>query len=214
MFLQNIKRRLRSMRRYKTFTIINLLGLSIGIAVAVILFLIAQYENSFDNLHSGSGNLYRVVTKTPRADKVEYDARAPYPLARLFRAEYAGAQATEVSFVREMNVRIGNNAPFNDRNVLFADSLFFKVLDFARLRKFRIAGNPQTALAEPHKALLTESTATKYFGSSNPVGKLIRLDNKADVEIAGIIKDPPATMHLPFSMIVSFSTLTKSLTPG
>ncbi|MBD0352788.1 MAG: ABC transporter permease, partial [Flavisolibacter sp.] len=214
MFSINLRHIVRSLWRYKSFTVINLLGLSIGIAAAVLLFLIAQYENSFDKQHSGAEQLFRVVRKDPRPDKDEYDAHVPYPLARLLRSEYAGAQATELGYFRDMNVRIGNHTPFEEKNVLFADSLFFQVLDFARVKNFWIMGNPQTALAEPNKALLTASTAKKYFGTANPVGQVIRLDNHADVEVVGIVKDPPATYHLPFSMIVSFSTLTKEFNAG
>jgi len=70
------------------------------------------------------------------------------------------------------------------------------------------------ALNEPRKAILTEFTAKKLFGNEDPIGKILRLDNKADVEVAAIIRDIPATSHLPFSMIVSFSTLTKEFIGG
>ncbi len=214
MFSHSIKQIVRSLWRYKSFTVINLLGLSIGIAATVILFLIAQYENSFDQQHSDPEKLFRVVRKEVQADKDEYGANVPYPTARFFRSEYAGAQATQLHFAENMNVRIGNNSPFEEKNVLFADSLFFRVMDFANVKNFWVIGNPQTALAEPRKALLTEGTAKKYFGTTNPVGQIIRLDNKEDVEVVGIVKDPAATTHLPFSMIVSFSTLTAAFNAG
>ena len=214
MFSQGIKQIFRSLWRYKSFTVINLLGLSIGIAATVILFLIAQYENSFDQHHSNTDQLFRIVRKDVNPDKDEYGANVPYPTARFFRGEYAGAQATQLHFADDMDVRIGNNSPFEEKNVLFADSLFFRVMDFANVKDFWVIGNPQTALAEPRKVLLTESTAKKYFGTANAVGQLIRLSNKEDVQVTGIVKDPPATSHLPFSMIVSFSTLTADFNAG
>jgi putative ABC transport system permease protein len=78
-----------------------------------------------------------------------------------------------------------------------------------------VSGNPATALNEPKKAVLTALTAQRYFGNSNnPIGQLIRLDNKEDVEVVGVVKDVPQTNHLPFSMIVSYSKLNKSFMNG
>jgi hypothetical protein len=190
------------------------LGLSIGIAAVALIFLIADFENSFDKFHSGDEQIFRVVSKEDLANKEVFNAAVPYPLARFFRAEYAGAQATQTHFVQEGNVRIGKGTPFQEENILFADSLFFRVLDFADIKKFWVMGNPSTALMEPRKAVLTESTAKKYFGNTNPIGQLIRLDNRIDVEVTGIVKDVPATSHLPFNMVVSFSSLVPEMNAG
>jgi putative ABC transport system permease protein len=214
MVVHNLKQIFRGLWRYKSFSLINLLGLSIGIAAVLLLFMISGYEKSFDNLHSGDGQLYRVVKKSSGESKDDYSAAVPYPTARLFRAEYAGAQATQVHFAEDMNIRIEGQAPFREENVLFADSLFFKVLDFAHVPKFRISGNPAAALMEPRKALLTEATARRYFASADPVGRIIRLDNRVDVEVAGVIKDVSASSHLPFTMIVSYSSLTPEFNGG
>ena len=87
MAIQNFKQIIRSLWKYKSFTAINLLGLSIGIASAILIFMIADYENGFDKLHKDSNNIYRVVTKLNRNGKEEYDAKVPYPLARFLRNE-------------------------------------------------------------------------------------------------------------------------------
>ena len=210
----NFKYIFRSLWRHKSFSFINLAGLSIGIAAITVIVLIVNYENSFDKFHSEKNNIYRVVSKTSRADKINYGASVPFPLARMLRNEMPGIAASEIQFVKDMNIRIGNQTPFSENNILFADSLFFKVFDFGGIKNFWIRGNPATVLNEPRKAILTASTAKKYFGNQDPIGKLLRLDNKADVEVTGIIKDIPATTHLPFTMIISFSTLTKEFVAG
>ncbi len=84
MFSQGIKQIFRGLWRYKSFTVINLLGMSIGIAATVVLFLIAQYENSFDQQHSNTDQLFRVVRKDVNTNKDEYGANVPYPTARFF----------------------------------------------------------------------------------------------------------------------------------
>src|SRR5829696_3924414 len=192
MFLHNFKQIIRSLWRFKSFTIINVLGLSIGIAAVALIFLIADFENSFDKLHSDQQNLFRVVRKEIQTNKEDVGAAVPYPLGKYLRSEYAAAQITQTHYVDEMNVRIGKGSPFLEKNVLFADSLFFRVLDFAEVKKFWVTGNPSTALMEPRKAVVTESTAKKYFGNANPIGQLIRLDNQVDVEVSAVVKDMPA----------------------
>src|SRR5829696_1286716 len=159
MFLQNFKQIFRSLWRFKSFTIINVLGLSIGIAAVALIFLIADFENSFDKLHSDQQKIFRVVRKEIQANKEDYSAAVPYPLGKYFRAEYAAAEVTQTHFSKEMNVRIGKASPFLEKNVLFADSLFFRVLDFAEIKKFWVTGNPATALMAPRKAVVTESIA-------------------------------------------------------
>ena len=214
MFFQNIKHNIRSLWRYKSCSIINLAGLSIGIAAVIIIFLIVNYENSFDKYHSDNNNIYRVVSKTERADKINYQASVPYPLAKMLRNEIRGITTTEIHYVNEMNIRIGNQTPFNEKQILFADSLFFKVFDFAGIKNLWLKGNSETILNEPRKAILTESTAKRFFGNDDPMGKIIKLDNKTDVEVAGIIKDVPSTIHFPFGMIVSSPTFNKDFIGG
>lgn len=214
MFKHTFKQIFRSLWRHKSFTLMNLLGLSIGMAAVTLIFLIADYENSFDSFHSDSQQLYRVVSRTDKASKVEHSAAVPYPTGQYLREEYPGLQAAQIHFHDEMNVRIGTEAPFMEENIVFADSLFFQVLDFKQIDNFWKAGNPATALKAPNQVLLTESTAERYFGNQNPMGKLIRLDNKVEVEVVGILKDAPPMNHLPFSFIVSFPTLNKELMGG
>ncbi len=214
MLLHNLKQIVRSLLRYKGFTFINLLGLSIGIAATVIIFLISDFENSFDVFHSDSKNIYRVVMKAKQANEEVYNAHVPYPTAKFLRNELPGAQITQIHFGEDMNVRIGKKEPFGERNIVFADSLFFKVLDFSGIKNFWIAGNPGSALMAPNKVVLTQSTAKKYFGTVNPIGQIIRINNIADVEVTGIVKDIPASSHLPISMIVSYVSFTKDFLSG
>ena len=204
----------RSLRRHWSFTFINVLGLSIGTAAVVILLLIVFYENSFDSFHSGSDNLYRVVSETQRPTGTELEATVPYPTGRFLREERPGIKATQIHFSDETQVSIDNREPSIEENVIFADSLFFEVLDFAKVEDFWISGNNETALDNPRQVILTRSKAEELFGDKNPVGEILNIDNKVDVEVVGVVNDPPNTSHLPFSMIISFSTLDEELLGG
>src|SRR5215212_4955525 len=98
MLLHNLKHIFRGLWRYKSFTFINFIGLSIGIAAIVLLYLIAKHERSFDHLHADNNKIYRVVSDQPKDGKIETRATVPYPTAKFFRNEYAGTLATEVHF--------------------------------------------------------------------------------------------------------------------
>lgn len=214
MINQSLKHIIRSLWRHKSFTFINLLGLSLGIAAVVILFLIAQYEAGFDKYHSQAENIYRIVAKTERADKLEFEANVPYPTGKFLQSEAPGVIATQIHYQDEMQVQINAQVPFLEKNLIFADSLFFNVLDFKEIEDFWIMGNPETALDKPNSAVLTESKAKEYFGDTNPVGQIIKLDNKIDVEIVGVVKEVNKMNHLPFNIILSYSTLTNDLLGG
>jgi putative ABC transport system permease protein len=214
MIFHTIKQSFRSMWRYKSFTLINLVGLSVGIASVLILYLVAYYEKSFDRLHSSNDSIYRAVSETQPGGIKEYSSNLPYPTARFFRSQTPGIPATGIHYDQDRNVRIEGQQPISETKLLFADSFFFQVMDFARVNNFRVAGNPEAALKEPNKAILTESTAARYFGKQDAIGKVFKLDNKVDIEVAAIVKDLPPTTHLPFNMIISYSTLNKDLMAG
>jgi len=214
MLTHSLKQIIRSLWKYKSFSIINLLGLSIGIAVVILIFMIADYEKVFDQFHENGKDIYRIVNKAEKGGKEQYEATIPYPTAKFLRNEYPGLQATQIHFSEDANVRIGNQSPFTEKNIVFADSLFFNVFDFSGIKKFQVAGNVAKALSAPNKVILTEGTARRYFGSANPIGQVLRLDARLDLEVAAIVKDPPATTHLPFSMLVSFSSLTNDYIGG
>ncbi|HEV7781895.1 MAG TPA: ABC transporter permease [Chitinophagaceae bacterium] len=214
MGLHNLKQIVRSLVRYKGFTFINLLGLSMGIAATTIILTVSVYENGFDTFHSDSKNVYRIVTRAKQANEDVYNANVPYPTAKFLRNEYPGILATQLHFSRDMNVRIGKEDAFDEKNIVFADSLFFQVLDFSGIKGFRVRGNPVAALSAPNKVILTKSSAKKYFGETNPIGQMIRLNDVADVEVAAIINDIPVTTHFPVSMIVSYSTFNKEFLSG
>ncbi|WP_017730863.1 ABC transporter permease [Nafulsella turpanensis] len=214
MFKHTFKQIFRSLWRHKGFTGINLLGLSLGIAAVLLIVLIGHYERSFDTFHTKSQQLFRVVSETSRADQILYNANVPYPTGRFLRERDPGILASQIHFAEEMQVRLGEEAPFTEEQVVFADSLFFQVLDFAGIEDFWVAGNPATALQGPGKVVLTESTARQYFGSEDPIGKRLLLDNKAEAEVVGVVRDIPQNSHLPFNMLVSYGTFSNDFIGG
>ncbi|UJH90992.1 ABC transporter permease [Antarcticibacterium sp. 1MA-6-2] len=135
-------------------------------------------------------------------------------LSRFLQDEVPGITATQINFADEMQVQIAEQDPILEENVIFADSLFFNVLDFKEVENFWISGSPETALDLPNVVVLSESKAKEYFPGSNAMGQLIRIDNKADLEVVGVVKDVSGRSHLPYSIIISYSTLNDELMNG
>lgn len=191
----------RNFFRNKNYTIINILGLSTGLTACIIIYLLIAYEVRFDKFHTRFDRIYRVVRDVENASGIEYDAATPYPFAGAFRLDFPEVPlATQLHFQGDGFVRVGEEK-YETEGVIFADSLFFKVFDFEV-----VSGSPSVDLGEPNKAYLSESTAEKF---ELDVADRFRLNNKLDLEVVGIVKDPPASSHIQYKMIVSMPSFTE-----
>jgi putative ABC transport system permease protein len=193
---------LRSFLRNKNYTLINILGLSIGVSCAIIIYLMISYELSFDNFHSKVDKIYRVVRDSENSSGVDHSGVTPYPFATAFRNDFPDVPlVTQIHDNGETLVAVDGKKIMLDQ-VIFADSLFFEVFDFEV-----VSGNPVKGLSEPNKVFLTESTAKKLFADGK--FQVVKIDNVINAEVVGIVKDPPPNSHLQFSMIVAMPSLSK-----
>jgi putative ABC transport system permease protein len=192
---------LRNFLRNRNYTLINILGLSIGITACIVIFLIISYELAFDKFHSKYDSIYRIVQTSKNASGEEFEAHTPYPVGKAFRNDFPEIPlVTAMHYQEEVLVKSGTDKQIVE-NVLFADSLFFEVFDFKVL-----SGNPQQDLGEPGKVFLVKSLADKLLKGQEAA--TIKIDGRLELEVAGIIEDPPASSHVNFSMVVSMPSFT------
>jgi putative ABC transport system permease protein len=199
----------RSLQRNKSYTLINFLGLTVGMAASLLLFLLVRYETSFDAFHTKKDRIYRVVTVN-RGDQGESRLSAvTFPLAGALKAAYPQLEQvvpTYLDWDEKLIVQGGDGqAPkvFQD-NALYAGSAFFKTFDYGALE-----GDPRTLLDVPYTAMLTKAKAAKYFGDwRTAVGKTLQVNHRVLVKVAGILQDPPPNTDFPIGVVVSLSTLT------
>ena len=164
----------------------------------IIIFLVIDYDLSFDKFHSRYDRIYRIVQDGRSASGIAYSAVTPYPLAKAFRNDFPDVPlVTQLHYQGEAVLTIENEKQ-RVEDVLFADSLFFEVFDFKVL-----SGNPKVALGEPGKVFLTQSMADKILGGKETTHFKI---DKVELEVAGIIADPPPTSHINFTMVISMSS--------
>lgn len=197
----------RNFIRNKNYTLINVLGLSVGVTACIIIYLLINYELSFDKFNTKYDRIYRIVQQSTSTSGVDYGSTVPYPLIAAFRNDFPEVQtATGMHYQEDVLMKIGTTKQ-RVKSVVFADSLFFDVFDYKVL-----SGNPKVELGEPGKVFLTKSLAEKIMQGRDHL--TITLDNQMELEVVGIIADPPATSHISFDMIVSYPSLTPEFLNG
>ena len=189
----------RNLSKRKAYSIINILGLSLGIASCLVIFLVVQYELSYDKFNSKADRIYRVTLNA-----IDFNPSVSMAIVPKMRNDFPELEAVSQSWYHESGlVKVGQKT-FQERSVLFADKYFPSVFDYHWLE-----GDFKTALAEPNCIVLTEKYARKYFGSKEAMGQVITLENDYNLKVTGVIKDLPGNTHLPFNLLVSFETVRK-----
>lgn len=197
----------RSLLRNKSYAFINAIGLAVGIAACLLLFLIVQFESSFDTFHTKKDRIYQVVSEFHYGG-ISYGRGAPMPVPLALRTDYpqlekvAGIAATgsQINIYDAKKQTIEKK--FKDEGGMFyAEPEFFEMFDFPML-----SGNPKTALSEPYTAILTQEIAEKYFGDwKSAIGKTITRDNqKEPYRITGILKNIPKNTDFPLKLVFSY----------
>ena len=196
MFRNYLKVALRNLWKNKAFSAINIIGLSAGLAVCLLIVLYVKDELSYDKHNTQAENIYRLDADIFFNGTQFISSVSPAPLAPMLKKDYPQV----VQYVRLRNfgdIRIKkDNQNIQNHNAVFADSTFFQVFSIPM-----IAGNRLTALNEPNSIVIDETTAKKYFASTDVLGKTLYVDNSVNCKITGVIRDMPHQSHFHFSFI-------------
>ncbi|WP_143305605.1 ABC transporter permease [Chitinophaga vietnamensis] len=198
----------QNLRRHQSYVAINTIGLAVGIAVCLLIFLLIQYETSFDNFHQRKERIYRVVAATKTPNGMSYSKASAYPVAEGLRMDYPQLEQVARIYARAEKQIILSDDKINASQKKFKESVFYAEPEFFNIFNFPfLAGDPKTALSEPNTAVLTEEIATKYFGDwHTAIGKFIRYDNNQVCKITGILKNVPVNTDFPLKVVLSFKT--------
>jgi len=199
----------RNLRHNKAYAFINVIGLSLGIACGILIFTLVSYHLSFENFHPNKDRIYRIVSDYTYEDGIEHQSGVQQPLGKAFRNDYAFAEkVARVMVFEDALISLPGEKEIKkfkeDKGVAFTEPEFFDVFNFP------LAAGNKNALAEPGNALITEQLAKKYFGSENPIGKIIRYSfstSKLDFRVTGILKNPPANTFRDQEIYVSYGNL-------
>jgi putative ABC transport system permease protein len=195
---------LRNFKRDKWYSLLNILGLTIGITFSLFLIFYIKDELSYDRYNEKVDRIYRINAniKEPDKDSMRW-AVTPFPMAPTLAKDYPEVEEA-VRFIGNGKVMYKNgDLRLYEDKVFFADSNLFRVFTY----KF-IAGNPQTALTDPKSMVLTRSVAKKYFGSAvNCIGKSLENTSGDVYKITAVIEDVPKNSHILFNILISRSSL-------
>jgi len=196
----------RTYFRNKTITLVNILGLAIGMAAFIFLVLYTSYERSYDTFHENSANIYRLqYNYYEEGEQIRALATSVPAIATVLKENFSEvedyARATR-QFLEYAAFTCNTNISFRASQIFIVTPSFLTMFDFPLL-----LGDPETALSGPLKAVITDSLAKEYFGAENPIGKVITYNNRYDFEITGVSQDVPSNSHFKFDVLLSYKSL-------
>ena len=200
--LRNVLRiSLRNLKRHRGFSVINITGLATGMAAFVLIALFIRHEFSYDQHNEHADDVYRVILDAAVGGQEFLTASSPAIMATQFQEDFPEVvSATRIDDFSEVLFTV-DGRPYYETGMVMADSSVFDVFTIPL-----VAGNPATALNIPNTIVISESTARKYFGNEDPIGRTIQYDNRIDYEITGVFQDVPTTSHFRPDLIASFLT--------
>jgi len=199
---------IKHLRKQKVFSLINILGLTVGITCCLMIFLFILNELSYDTFHKNGKEIYRVMrTGNLNGEEREIPYLSP-AYATALKNDYPDAIKEAVRVMPDNDLISYKNISYNEKKIYVTDSNFFQVFDFALIH-----GSAATVLKEPNSIVLTETTAKKYFADENPVGKVLQFNKNQQLKVTGVCKDVPVNSHLQFDMVISISTLRSVVPP-
>ncbi len=191
MFKNYLRIALRIIRRNAGYSFINITGLALGLSCCMIILLIVQNDLDYEGFHSNADRIFQVKSVS---------AHQPNPLSPFLKENYPEVVNSARIYYRRVTLRYQDKI-FEENLTAFVDPEFLEIFDFQLT-----SGNPATALSQPYTVVLTEDAAVKYFGSEDPIGKMLTYNNQYSVTVAGVLKNIPDNSHLQFDFLVSFLT--------
>jgi len=191
-----IKTTWRNIRNNKVYSFINIMGLAVGMACCILILLWVQDELSYDKFHKNYRNIYRMI---PELQGRKFSS-SPLALGAVFKEQYPEVQHVARYYWMNFTVKYGEN--INSENGALVDDDFFNIFTFPLIK-----GNPETVFADRESIILSEKTAAKYFGTQDPVGKTLRIDNELEMIVTGVFKDVPMNSHIRFDFLGSMKLL-------
>lgn len=198
-----LKTAFRNLIKNRQYTIINILGLAIGMAACLLILHYVYFERSYDKSLNNSERIYRLRYErtSETGETVHFSSCCP-PLGLRIRSSIP--EVEKVGRIWRYTASVSNKEKaFIEEKMFFAEPEFFEIFNYKIIK-----GNPHVDLKKPNNAFISRSTASKYFGDENPIGKSFSVDKKVEYNVAGVFEDIPQNNHLKFDIILSWANLT------
>src|SRR5258706_65303 len=199
---------IRGLRKQFSYSAINIVGIGLGLATCLLLSIWIDHELSYDRFHKNANRIYRGSLEYSFGGQTSKTSVSPTALLPAMKKNFAevknGVRLYNPSFWNPFIIKT-NDKLFQEKKFYYADSTFFQIFSFKLLQ-----GNPSKALTEPHSVILTQSSANKYFGTQDVIGKTLNVNNKAEYKVTGLMEDLPSNSMIQFDFLGSFSSLDAS----
>lgn len=201
MWRNYLKTAVRNLTKRKLYSVINITGLATGIACFILLALYLQNEWTYDQFHTNAATLYRIRTDYGEKDQpVIHTAYNFNALGNVIK-DYPEVKQMSRVYPYASTVKYGDKVA-NEQRFIYADPAFFQMFSFPL-----IAGNATSVLSGPNMIVLSVSMAKKYFGTTDVVGKNLKINDKTEYQVTGVAEDAPANTHLKFDFVASYASL-------
>lgn len=201
MLKNHLKIAFRNIIRKKTYSLINILGLSIGMACCLLIFLFVQQELSYDRFHENVDQIYRMEMQMKLDIGDKHYTIIHSDIAPAIKNEFPEVSNAVRLSSQSLVISSNKEKKFKTKSI-FVDPDFFDVFTFPLLR-----GEKTTILTEPNTVVITEALSKKYFGDTNPLDEIIRYNKSLDLRVTGVIRDIPNNSHFKADLIASYSSL-------
>ncbi|WP_026954480.1 ABC transporter permease [Algoriphagus vanfongensis] len=199
-----LKIALRNLLKYKLHTGINIIGLTLGLGVSILIFFFVQFESSYDKFHTEKDQIFRLRRFEGGEGEGSFSYSTPIITAPTFASEFPQVEAV-TRYIGGASQAYLDESTTQNQNYFLVSADFLKIFDFELLR-----GDRNQVLQEKFGVVITESCAQKYFGDSNPIGQSIRMkmgDNYEEYQVTGLLKDIPGNSSLQFEMLINDENL-------
>ncbi|WP_353125346.1 ABC transporter permease [Parapedobacter pyrenivorans] len=197
----------RNIIRQRRTSLINLIGLSLGIASALVLFVIVQHEWSYDRFHKNYKHIYRIVTETKHENSSDYNAGVANPLPQALQVDMPQLKAIVPLLATGGQVDVPNK---NQENPIdkYSEQVIFTTADFFQLFDATWLAGDATSLTVPNSAVLDRETADRFFGSwQQAMGQQLQLANTITLQVTAVVENAPQNSNFPYHLLASFPTL-------
>jgi ABC-type antimicrobial peptide transport system permease subunit len=194
---------IRTLLRHKGYSTLNIMGLAVGLAVCILIFLWVQDELGYDRFHTNADRIYRVIEheELSSGEVLSYSQQGP-ALAPILKADYPEIlESVRFRVMRDRLVKFMDHQ-YYERGFAFADPAILTMFTFPLKM-----GDPATALTNPSSIVISEDIAKKYFADNDPLGKLLLVDNHTNFIISGVMENVPSNSHLKFDFLVNFESI-------
>lgn len=204
MFKNYLKIAMRHLCKHRGYTLINMLGLSLGLACCILIVLYVQDERSYDRYHERANQIHRVAMTITSQGKQMHSASTPAPLGPAIVADYPEViKAVRFFPLHQKTLMRHGDKRFYEEQIIVADASLLDVFSFPLVH-----GDARSAFDDPNGILISEHVAEKYFGQANPLGKTLTFREETDYRVTGVLKNIPSNSHVVFDIVLPLSQAT------